>query len=360
MATSVEFLRLRALRILVIVGLSCVANSSGYCQVPRDSVVWSASGAAGLRIIPKPMDAPGRAEIVPASGIEPLRLPFSTPDATLQNPPSPTATLCDQPHRVAMRPLIDFRRVEIFPTGLLWEPALAGKREARLAGLASNLSNVYTQKTVDTQIGGNFGIARLVPEGSDLEIQVDLFGVVNSRFSQYDFLIASDYRAGIPLTFRRGPWAVKVAYEHTSTHLGDELIQNTGATRIEYIKDEVVLGLSRLFDDRLRVYGQAGYAFRQFIDGNPSKYRFDVGFEWFHRAATGPWGTPFVAANVGFRGENAYNADVAVQAGWLWRHPDKRLAQWRVYGEYSSGKSYFGQLFRTRENFGAFGIALDY
>ena len=88
--------------------------------------------------------------------------------------------------------------------------------------------------------------------------------------------------------------------------------------------------------------------------------RFDVGFEWFHRAATGPWGTPFVAANVGFRGENAYNADVAVQAGGLWRHPDKRLAQWRVYGEYSSGKSYFGQLFRTRENFGAVGISLDY
>jgi len=374
-----EHRRVNILRVMAAVALSILAGSSSFAQAPSDKVVWSASGAAGLRIIPKSVDEPSRSEIIPASGIEPLRapdnLPLYLPDSAKPSPtskpttvttptpppqPTTTATLCDQPGIVTTGPVTGLRRIDFFPTSLLWEPPLANKREPRSSALFSALSNEFSQRTVDTQIGGTFGVARFTPEWTDFEIQLDLFGVVDSRFSEYDHLVAADYRVGIPLSVRRGPWVAKLAYEHTSTQLGNELIATNRARRIEYTKDEIVLGLSYVFDERLRFYGQGGYSVHQIIPTDPKKYRFDVGFEWFPRAATGPVGTPFVAANVGFRGEHPNDADITVQAGWLWRNPDRRFSQIRVFGEFYNGKSNFGQLFGTRESCGALGVSLDY
>ena len=47
-----------------------------------------------------------------------------------------------------------------------------------------------------------------------------------------------DYRAGMPITYRQGPWEVKFGYYHYCSHLGDLYIfENPGVTRIDYDRD---------------------------------------------------------------------------------------------------------------------------
>ena len=67
-----------------------------------------------------------------------------------------------------------------------------------------------------------------------------------ARISQYDFMIAQDFRAGFPITFAYGPWHAKIGYEHTSTHLGDEILKAaaTGPVVIE-IADAAGKSLAR-------------------------------------------------------------------------------------------------------------------
>ena len=190
--------------------------------------------------------------------------------------------------------------------------------------------------------------------------QIDLFGVVHTRLSPED-LLASDYRFGFPVSFRYGPWHAKVGYEHTSAHVGDEGIRNGGLPVSSFAKDEIVVGVGRWFEDCIRVYGQTGYAFFQDLpDETVDRWRFDVGFEAYDRRPTGFCGTPFIAFNADFRGEQGYNGNLTFQAGWLWRNPEQRLADWRVFAEYYTGRSPYGQFLYNRERFAGVGIAVDY
>ena len=78
------------------------------------------------------------------------------------------------------------------------------------------------------------------------------------------------------------------------------------------------------------------------------------------RFATGFGGQPFAAADLEFNGANGYNPVLDLQAGWLWRAPNRRLSQFRVYGEFYTGHSPYGQFFQMQENWLGIGVALDY
>ncbi len=311
--------------------------------------------------------------------------PKDTLTPTLPVAPSPTVTLTQPVLAEVQPPLpgsledtyqrdLDARRlfqvgefegtvITAFPNTLLWEPALAVKRDPRMQVLLTNDKNYKSNYTADTSIGMTMGLYRADFTGADLSAQLDIFGLVLTRLSPDD-LIAADYRFGFPVTFRWGWWQAKLAYEHTSAHLGDEFIRQFGAVTRSFAKDEAVLGIGRIVNDNLRVYGHIGYAFSfqvPDLEGTTSqKARFDLGFEWFARQPTGWTGTPFVAANVEWRGDQKYDPNYTVQAGWLWRNPTQRLGTFRVFGEYYSGRSPYGQFITNRENFAAFGFGFDY
>lgn len=247
----------------------------------------------------------------------------------------------------------------LFPTSLLWEPPLASKWEPRFSATGTSLDNYANENTLDTSIGSTIGLFRVEPVGSSLALQFDIFAVVHTRLSPDD-LIANDYRFGVPISFQRGPWHGKLGYEHTSAHLGDEGLINGNLPLSRFVKDEIVFGLGRWHEDWLRIYGQVGYAFYQELPDTDDRFRFDAGFELYRRGPTGWQGTPFIAGNVDFRPESGYDPNLNVQAGWLWRNPQLRLAQFRVFAEYYTGRSVFGQLSNNRENYGGIGIAADY
>lgn len=250
--------------------------------------------------------------------------------------------------------------VQGFPTTLLWEPVFASKREPRMMAQSIELDNHRNTRTLDTSIGGVLGLWRIKPPGHDLAYQLDLFAGVNSRFSPSE-LIASDYRFGIPLTFRWADWHGKLAYEHTQSHLGDEFSRARGVMPINFDKDEVVFALAHdLFCRSLRIYGQVSYAFQQNVPGDPEPWRFDVGFQYVYPGTVGGIGSPFVAAHADFQGLQGYNPNINAQAGWLWRNPCQRLANVRIFAEYYRGRSPYGQFLFNREEFYGVGAALDF
>ena len=249
-------------------------------------------------------------------------------------------------------------RITGFPQTLLWESPYGEKRAPRFQALGTNFSNPAGNKTFDGSIGGTLGLLRVDTPGRDLAFQLDAFAVVMSRMSPND-LIATDYRYGVPLTFQRGNLRGKLSYEHTSSHFGDTFLRATSRLPIRYAKDEVVLGLSRDFDS-LRVYGQASYAFRQSLFGDPKRGRFEGGFQYVCPYPTGFSGTPYIAAHATARGELQYNPDGLVQVGVLWRNPYQRLANLRVFVEYYQGRSPFGQFVYDREKWTGVGIASEF
>ncbi|MGL6095146.1 MAG: DUF1207 domain-containing protein, partial [Fimbriiglobus sp.] len=185
----------------------------------------------------------------------------------------------------------------LFPTSLLWEPPLANRREPRMSAEVTSLDNYKNEWTLTTSLGTTVSLLRAEPIGSAVKYQLDLFGVVHTRLSPDDVMLA-DYRFGFPVSFERGPWSGKIGYEHTSAHLGDEGIAFGGYRMTRYAKDELVIGVSRWFEDCVRVYGVFGHAFYQDLPKAYDRNRYQVGFEAYLREPTGWQGTPYAAVDL--------------------------------------------------------------
>lgn len=285
---------------------------------------------------------------------------FLPPPGTGPNFPfAPSAEVW--PHAQDDTALVEPPRVEFFPTSLLWEPKLADRRDPRLSVVFHDANSFFSDRTADPSLGLTAGVVRVQSaEFPDLAVQVDLFGVAHLRFSRFDESIAQDYRAGVPVTFRVGNVVGKVGYEHTSTQLGDELNESGRRVRRTFERDEIVAGLGYLWRNQLRAYGQAAYALYRNIPGDPDRWRYDTGFDWYKRETTGLRGQPFAAVNAAFDPAVNYQVTMNYQVGWMWRVADRRLSQFRVYAEFYDGRSMYGQLFDLRERYVGFGVSLDY
>ena len=132
---------------------------------------------------------------------------------------------------------------QILPTGLMYKLYLASDREPRLG---TQLVHERNQGGLwDSTIGGRVGILRygttndFWPQGWQLDVEAAAF----PRLDAHRNLIESDFRAGIPLTTRQGPWELKVGYVHNCSHIGDlYLLSNPDFQRINYTRDAIVWG----------------------------------------------------------------------------------------------------------------------
>lgn len=225
---------------------------------------------------------------------------------------------------------------------------------------ATTLSNEFTTNTVDTAIGGTIGLLRCQSRCfADTEYQLDGFAVHFSRWSEAQFSVAGDYRYGFPITFRHECWEGKVGYEHTSTHVGDDLIRKQGRYRNPYVRDEIVLALAYRWCEQLRIYGECAYAFSMSSPVPSSRERFAGGAEWSRPCATGWKGQPFAAFDLDLRPEQDYTANLTLQLGWQWI-PELGRPSARVALEYYRGNSPFGQLLLEREQWLGVGFYVDF
>lgn len=247
---------------------------------------------------------------------------------------------------------------QCLPSGLVYKNYLAGVKESRLSTLYAyekDLGWVW-----DSTLGQRAGLVRFgtdnpfYPEG----IQLDVEGSAQLRMDPQEDrdVWAVDYRAGVPVSFGVGPQQIKFGYYHISSHLGDEfLLKNPGFDRLNFVRDVLILGYSRYLTERLRVYGEVGWAFYADIS---EPWEFMAGVDYAPLFATGSRGAPFFALNAHVRQELDYSGNFTAQAGWAWRSgTNGRLL--RAGFHYLNGASNEYSFYQTHEGQIGIGLWLD-
>lgn len=250
--------------------------------------------------------------------------------------------------------------VHWLPDGLIYRSYLAGVKEPRFAAVF-----VHDQDRgwfFESTLGGRVGLVRygdtrtVRPAGW----QLDLEGAANPRLdldSNWD-LESADFRIGLPLTYGVGPWQIKLALYHTSSHAGDEfLLANPTFVRINYSRDAIVLGASVYPTDDWRVYGETGFAFS--TDGGSEPWEFQFGVDFSPLWSTRWGGAPFLAVNGQLREEVDFGGHFVAQAGWQWRGSFNEHL-FRAGVQYFNGKSSQFEFFRRTDHYVGIGVWYDY
>ncbi len=248
---------------------------------------------------------------------------------------------------------------QMFPHGSMYPAYLASQRE-------SGLSTIFFSERkqgglVDPTIGARIGLLRLGtedlmrPEGFQIDAEAAAFPRLTLNDARE--YVSTDFRAGVPLTFRRGAVEMKLAYYHYCSHLGDMYIEDhPGVTRSPYTRDAVVLGLGLRPREDFRIYAEADYAFYTF--GNARPWQFQFGVDWSTLQMTGLRGSPFFALNSMIRQDVNYSGNLTVQTGWQWRGQSGQLL--RTGFNYFNGKSNQGQFFNRFEEQIGMGVWYDF
>lgn len=209
----------------------------------------------------------------------------------------------------------------VMPDGLMYKSYVAGEREPRLS--TTFLSEVHGQALWDSALGGRGGLIRFGnqsntdPEGFQLDVEGAAF--VRLMLEEERDVNAVDFRAGVPLTYREGPFQAKFGYYHISSHLGDEfLLKNPGFNRLNYVRDSWVAGIGYFPHPWIRTYFEVGYA-AIFTSGGAEPWEIQTGFEVDSRRPTGLRGEPYFAMNIHLREEVNWGGSLNVLAGWQWR-----------------------------------------
>jgi hypothetical protein len=250
---------------------------------------------------------------------------------------------------------------QVLPDGLIYHSYWAGVHEPRLAIVMQRISG--GDSFFDGTLGGRVGVLRygsgnaIFPQGWQLDVEAA--ALVRLTLDEIRDFETADYRVGVPLTYGIDNWQFKMAVYHLSSHLGDEFaIAHPGslADRINYVRDEVVLGASFYPVPVCRLYGEVGYAFN--TDGGAEPWEIQFGTELSQPGPTGPQGTPFFAVNGHLREDVDFSGDVSSQLGWLWRGNSGQVM--RIGLHYFNGKSSQYQTFTQSEQQIGLGLWYDF
>ncbi len=256
------------------------------------------------------------------------------------------------------------RGFQLFPAGLMYHSYLAGPKESRINAVW--MRDNHGKLNWETQLGGRVGIIRygdfasINPNGW----QFDMEGGAQTRVlpDNDSDLEAADFRIGFLLTTRRNLWATKTGYYHLSSHAGDEfLLDNPTFTRINYVRDSVIFGVSRdvLWKGRpdFRLYAECAYAVSHEF---ARPWEFQTGAEYSPLVFNGFRGTPFFAVNGHFREDRNWDATgICVSTGWQWRSPATNR-RFRIGVQYYSGDSLQWEFAGSKESSFGWGMWFDY
>ncbi len=230
---------------------------------------------------------------------------------------------------------------ELLPGDVIWHSYWAGVKESRMSGVVfQELSN--DTAFLDATLGGRAAIIRYGTryQGRPIgwELQIEGAGMPRINLDENWDLESADFRFGLPLIYGNERVQWKLSYYHLSSHLGDEFIERTSfppSMRVNYARDEIVLGFSFFPLPAWRWYAEAGWAF--YADEGADPWEFQFGLDYAQPGPTSARGTPFFAVNGYLREEVDYGGSLTAQAGWLWRGYSGRVLRTGVH--YFNGKS---------------------
>lgn len=270
-----------------------------------------------------------------------------------------------------------------FPREHAFQQILADPHEPRLAGalvdtdilshtprerppfaLPDSAASAHEVDAV-VNLGEEFAAARL-RKWDDGEMTLGLEVGVRALFRIEQLsrdLAASDWMVAAPLELRRGPWAYRWRLIHRSSHLGDELMQNNGAQRIELGGDGLDFTGARRFGP-LRAYAGGEWIFYSETDRDvlspdrPDRWQAQAGFD-------GEWHPPGASPRFGVVAGLDWQSVQRTRWGSAWsavggiRLDDGAGRSGRLIARYFHGPSPMGEFFLTHETYWGLELSLD-
>jgi hypothetical protein len=333
-------------------------TQSPYADIPRDPIRTAYDNRNQSVLI---LDGPAGAENimpgVPSIGQSPGVPPTTAPGVyTTIGPPS-------LPAGVVVPDCLDYAcepwHWQLLPPGLIWHSYLAGPEEPRMAAIVFNDPNLGTK--FDGMLGARVGLLRygtsadFRPNGWQVDVEGAAF--IRQDPEEDSDVDGYDFRIGVPLTFGWGRYQMKIAWYHTSAHLGDEFAaKHPDFTRINFSRNAIVWGHSYYIIDDLRLYGEVDFGY--WTDGGNEPWAFQFGME-YSPLVRGARGAPFVAMNGLLREENDFGGPFTFETGWQWR-PLRGGQLMRVGFHYQTGPSTLDEFFRYSEQQIGGGIWYDF
>jgi hypothetical protein len=219
-----------------------------------------------------------------------------------------------------------------------------------------------------TSIGGTLPLWHAAGDGKGKGVVIAAQGGVISRFRiEYPTRedVGQDWFVGMPIEFADGPWSGRFRVMHRSSHLGDELVETTGAARIEVGGEFLDFLAAYTLRPETRVYGGATWVFRSYTDktpvlielDRPDRFAVQAGAE----AGTYPWANGHfgvvAAADLHLAQRTDWDPSIAAAAGFSAR-TNTRTGRFLV--RYFTGSSLLEQFFLTPEKYWSLELVFDF
>lgn len=180
---------------------------------------------------------------------------------------------------------------------------------------------------------------------------------------QFDYEKSQDNVAwegllGLQAVFRyHNNFAWHFGTKHYSSHVGDEYIERTGRTRIQYTREEWRAGFAWDLNEQTTFYSDIAYAFSIRNKVLQDFGRVQIGLQYekpgvFMGGKVG-W---YSALDISAYEEDDWDRNTTFQIGFDFPTSDRR---WRFGLEYYSGRSQYGEFFQNRDKYVSLGIWLD-
>jgi hypothetical protein len=244
-------------------------------------------------------------------------------------------------------PIDETQTLTFLPGSQLYPRYLADPRQPVMKALLVHVIETDTPGTrsplYEFTLGGSYGIFRVHPEDEpEHGLQ---FGAHAGFIAQFDPKVRYDGIGwdgyyGVGLTHRAfDELATKLAYQHASAHISDEYVLKTGRKRVNYTREEVVLGIMVDPSRHARVYSEIAYAFH--LGANELEpWRTELGLELRFRGL-------YAAVDITYWEEQSFRPTTTAQLGFLY----ERLGTGRrygIFGQYERGRSKYGEFYRDR------------
>ena len=256
-------------------------------------------------------------------------------------------------------------KLVIFPKGNIYphyiaDPHRVGFAFQRLQVMETSIAASGTSR-YNLKAGGRFGLLKIQPyDRADSDWQLNVEAGFDAQFDtdrDYDS-IGWDGNYGLLITRASNlGYFMKFGVLHLSSHVGDEYAERTGRKRLEYTRQELVVGLSLAIDKSWLIYseGGLGYDLRNRDIQEAGRLQLGLQYEDAGSLWKGRMGW-YSAVDISTMEELDWRIDTSVQLGLIFDLEDRT---WRLGIEYYDGRPTIGEFFQYTESYISLALWLD-
>ena len=177
--------------------------------------------------------------------------------------------------------------IELFPAGDLYPAYVADPhRPTNELSIGFGSSPIPDSRSprIHLSAGGRFGMMKFGPNRPDarrwqVSLDAGLDAVFDSHYKNDAIGWDGNYGLTVTSASPASRLGLKMAFLHSSAHLGDEYQDRTNAERLGYTREEFALGASWRLRPMARIYGELGIAYLLGSE-EQQRWRWQMGAEY--------------------------------------------------------------------------------